>query len=218
MTEQNRETMLSALAAAQPAGKLSKLQMSIRAFVIAVPVLGAMPTAMNLYYSWKHDIPFTEVGHRLQQYELWTRNFDCKIDYKELSTAQGTRINVGACPKSGDIAIKIATAGGQASYEWIAFDKLRQPARTAGLMELIASSAMAEEVVKTPAARVSAGAPLRLAQAGMEVVCQARQGQSTIVRVVKEGGRCFREQISAFQGKVEKREEVPCNTACPSSK
>ena len=219
-SEPHRETMLSALSAAQPTGHLSRLQMAVRAFAIAVPVLGAMPTAMNLYYSWMHDIPFSEVAHKLQQYDLWTRNFDCKIDYKELSTGQGTRVNVGACPKSGDIAIKIATANGRASYEWIAFEKLRQPAKTASLIELIATSAMAEEAPKSPGsgAGTGNGAPVRLAQAGMEVVCQAKQGHATIIRIIKEGGRCFREQISAFQGKVEKREEVPCNTSCPSSR
>ena len=226
MTDQNRQTMLSAISGAQgsgqPFGKLSKVQLAIRAFVIAVPIVGAMPTAMNIYHSWKHDIPYSEVSHRLAQYDLWTRNFDCKVDYKELVTAQGTKVNVGACPKSGDIAIKLATAGGQSKYEWIALDKLREPTKSAGLMEFIASSAIAEEAPKSSTSvgsqSVGASGTIRLALAGMEVVCQAKQGQSAIIRIVKEAGKCYREHFSPFQGRVDKREEVPCNTTCPASK
>jgi hypothetical protein len=60
-------------------------------------------------------------------------------------------------------------------------------------------------------------APVRLAQAPMEVVCQALVSKMQLVRIVKEGGKCFRETMSPVRGSVDKREEVPCETKCPAA-
>jgi hypothetical protein len=186
--------------------------------VFAVSVAAAIPTAQNLYYSWKNDVPFTEVPHRLAQYDLWMKNLDCKIDYRTLSAASGTKVDVGTCSKSGDIAIKVSSPNGQANYEWIAFDQLPKPAtKTAGLMDLIISSAIADELVKsqsTPASS-AADAKFHVAEANLEVVCQAKvEKKDQIMRIVKDANKCFKETVSPFKGTVEKREEVPCNTQC----
>lgn len=198
-----------------PAGsRLSRWATIVRVVAISVPVLGAIPTAVNLYQAWVHDISPFEVQHRLAQARLWEKNFECRIDYKPLNTGQGTRIDAGACPKSGDISIKISAAGGEAVYEWIAFEKLRKPGTRTSLMELVIPSAQAATGVSRPPVG-SPAALIQLAQSTMQVVCQVRQG-SEIVRIVNEGGKCFRETFSPVRGKVEKREEVPCNTACPA--
>ena len=51
----------------------------------------------------------------------------------------------------------------------------------------------------------------------MEVVCQSLLSKTQLVRVVKEGGKCFREVLSPVRGSVESREEVPCETKCTGS-
>jgi hypothetical protein len=182
--------------------------------VLAVSVAAAVPTAQNLYYSWQHDVPFTEVSHRLAQYELWMKNLDCKVDYRALSTAGGTRVDVGACGKTGDIAIKVSGRNGQATYEWIAYEQLQKPAsQTASVMRLFVTEALAAaNETETPQSRDAAGA-MRVAQAGMEVLCEARV-KDQIVRVVKDGGKCYREALSPFKGSIDSRTEVPCDTQC----
>lgn len=185
--------------------------------VLAVSVAAAVPTAKNLYYSWKNDVPFSDVSHRLAQYDLWMKNLECKIDYRTLSSASGMKVDVGTCKDSGDIAIKVSS-NGQTNYEWIAFDRLPKPTtKTAGLMGLLISTALAEEIAapQSTVADGAAGSSVRVAQAGMEVICQAKV-KDQIVRVVKDGAKCFRETVSPFKGTVEKREEVPCDTQCKS--
>ena len=107
-------------------GPLSKTFLFARIAAIGVAIAGAIPTATTLYQSFAHGIPYTEVSHRLAQYDLWVKNFECKIDYRALNTGQGTRVDVGACPKSGDIAIKVSAQNGKATYEWIPFQKLQK--------------------------------------------------------------------------------------------
>ena len=184
----------------------------VKALVLLVSVAAAIPTANNLYYSWLHDIPFNQVSHRLAQYDLWMKNLECKIEYRALSNANGSKIDVGACPKSGDIAIKVSGPLGQAAYEWIEFDRLQKPLRQAdGVLGLFAGRALAEETSNL-ASRVQPGR-LRVAQAGMEVMCQIKRADK-IVRIIKEDGKCFRETVSPIKGSIEKREEVSCTTQC----
>jgi len=193
----------------------------IRAAVLGVSVLAAIPTAHNLYYSWAHGIPFAQVPHRLAQYDLWMKNLDCKVDYRQLLTTSGTKIDVGACQQSGDIAIKISSAG-KATYEWIAFSELQKPTSAAGLMGLVIPAALAQSappVASTsPAAPASNSPPVtgqfKIAQAGMQIMCQAKGAGDRLIRVVQDGGKCFRETVSMLKGGIEKREEVPCNTTC----
>jgi hypothetical protein len=187
---------------------LARLVPLLRVIAIGIPVVGAVPTGINLYHSFKHGIPYAQVSHKLEQYDLWVRNMDCAIEYKEMNAAQNTKINIGVCPTSGDISIKVAMPEGKAIVEWIAFDRLKQ---ASALFNLLVSSAYAEEVVQT-------SPKFRVVQASALVVCQGWEGSSKIVRVVREGGRCFRETISPYQGHVDKRAEVPCNASCPHSK
>lgn len=222
MSQDSNESVVSTLmggGASAPSGAMKLARM----IAIAVPVVGAAPTAYNVYQSYQHGIPYGEVSYRLAQHDLWVKNFDCKIDYKALTTAHGTRVDVGACTKTGDISIKVTAPGGQASYEWLAFDRLRLPTKTASLMDWVVSPAEAEEAPRAgPSAVSSAGAssaaPFRVAQAAMEVVCQTMQDKSRIIRIVREAGKCYREYFSPFQGRVDRREEVPCTTTCTPGK
>lgn len=193
-------------------GGLSKAQLIARVIAIGVPVAGAVPTGINLYQSWKHGIPYSEVSHRLRQYDLWVKNAHCRIDYKELPASKGAKVQVGACSSTGDISIKIALATGQAKFEWLAFDQL-QRATTTGLIDALigpAHAAGAQPVAGTP--------PILRTQApGAQVKCmEILHGKA--VRVVEEAGKCYREVINPIQGKLEKREEVDCAKACPLPK
>ena len=209
-------------------GPLARPLLIARIIAITAAVAGSIPTATNLYHSWVHGIPYSEVSHRLSQYDLWVKNFECKIDYRSLTTAQGTKLDAGACPKSGDVALKVTTPSGGAAYEWIAFDKLQKAGqKSAGLWSLLVTEAVAAEgsvgepalapEAKTGTPRVQL-AQSQIAQAGIQVICQTLQSKTQIIRIVNEGGKCYREAFSPFSGRVEKRDEVPCNTTCPPAK
>jgi hypothetical protein len=187
---------------------MDRLRPLVRAIAIGVPVVGALPTAFNLYQSWKHGIPYSQVAHKLEQYDLWVRNMDCPIEYKELTANQNTKVNIGVCPTNGDISIKVSLPEGKALIEWIAFERLKEEN---ALANLLIGTAYAED-------RSAANRDLHLAQATNQVVCQGWESSSKIVRVLREGARCFRETISPYQGRIDKRTEVPCLTGCPAPK
>jgi hypothetical protein len=180
----------------------------IKVVVIAIPVIGATPTALNIYYAWKHGIPYSQVSHRLQQYELWVKNGSCAIDYSEINAAKEAKVKIGACPTTGDISIQVSLAAGASFFEWIDFKELQQ-------------INTAHSVLLTPALAAEASATLtgtRVAEAGSRVVCQGWESKTQLVRVVNEGGRCFKETIAAYSGRADKRVEVPCSTTCPQHK
>ena len=177
----------------------------IRAAVLAVSVAAAIPTAHNLYYSWTTGIPYAQVPHRLAQYDLWMKNLDCKIEYRQLLTASGTKVDVGACPTSQDIAIKVSSTSGHATYEWIAFNDLQKPAAV-GLLGLVIPPALAEEAPQSKA-------PVKVAENGLQVMCSVREG-TQVVRVIQEGGKCYKEVVSMLRGSIDKKTEVPCTATC----
>ncbi len=197
---------------------VNRLVPLLKTAALVVTIVGAIPTAITAYHAWQYKVPFGQVSHRLAQYEIWERNIDCKIEYKALSTAEGTKIDAGACDETGDISLKVSTDDGKATYEWIAYNQLQKPGEApppAGLLDLLIGAAQAEAHRAEDAP--TAGAPsagLRLAQDAMEVMCQSLVSRTQLVRVVKEGGKCFREVMSPMRGTVDTREEVPCETKC----
>ncbi len=96
-------------------GPLGRLTPLLRTTALAVTILGAIPTAVTAYHAWQYKVPFSKVSHRLAQYEIWERNIDCKIEYKALSTPEGTRVDVGACPETGDISLKVSAPDSKAT-------------------------------------------------------------------------------------------------------
>ena len=191
-----------------PAHPASRTLSAVKLLVLAVSVAAAVPTARNLYFSWKNGVPFNQVDHRLTQAKLLEKNFDCKIDYRSLSTQGNARVDVGSCAKTGDISIRVRSPDGQVNYEWIAFEQLPKPAsRSGGFASLLISSALADEALGRR------DEPLVVAQ-DASVLCQGKAGDN-IVRVVQSGGQCVRETVSIFRGSVEKSEPVPCDQACP---
>lgn len=192
-------------------GKTGGIASLLKTVALVVTIVGAVPTAVTAYHAWQYKVPFDKVPHRLAQYDLWMKNLDCKIDYKALDTALGTKLDVGACPSTGDIAIRIASADGKTTYEWIAFNELEKPGEQPepGIIDLFIGAARAGALGPSPKV-------VRVAQA-IEVVCQAAVGGGKIVRVVRDGGKCYREQLDPMRGGLDKREEVNCNTQCTPS-
>ena len=190
-------------------GPVNRIVPFLKTAALVVTIVGAVPTAITAYHAWQYKVPFTQVSHRLAQYEIWERNIDCQIEYKALSTSQGTKVDAGACPTTGDISLKVSTPDGKATYEWIAYNQLQKPGEEApsGLIDLLIGSARADGA--QPKGFVVAQA--------MEVVCQSLVSKTQLVRVVKEGGKCFREILSPVRGSVDKREEVPCETKCTAA-
>ncbi len=190
-------------------GPLSRIAPMLKMAALAVTVFGAIPTAMTAYHAWQYKVPFSQVSHRLDQYEIWERNIDCNIDYKALSTALGTRVDVGACSKTSDISLKVSAPDGKATYEWIAYNQLRKPGEQppSGLFDLLIGVAHAQGSAR----------PVTMAQTAMEVVCQSLISKQELVRVVREDGKCFRETMSPVRGTIDKREEVPCDAKCPGA-
>jgi hypothetical protein len=188
---------------------------AVKLGVLAVSVAAAVPTARDLYFSWKTGIPFGQVQHRLTQASLLEKNFDCRIDYRTLTTVSNGRVDVGHCVKTGDISIKVSGKNGQVNYEWIAFDQLPKAAgQTASLMNLIISQANAAPPPGGAPPGTGATGITRVVDEVVEVMCQVKRSDM-IVRVIKDKGKCVRESVSLFRGSVEKREEVPCEKACP---
>jgi hypothetical protein len=197
----------SLLNISHPAHPVSRMMSIIKLLVLAVSVAAAIPTARNLYFSWKNDVPFSQVDHRLAQASLLEKNFDCKIAYRSLQAQGNALVEVGSCTKTGDISIRVKSPGGQVNYEWIAFDQLPKPvAKTASLLDLVITRAMADEAA-------GGASSFEMAQ-DAAVLCQAKSGDN-VIRVVQSGGQCTRETVSIFRGAVEKSEPVACNSACP---
>jgi hypothetical protein len=214
---------LQALTTAPPGSRLGKWATAIRVAAIAVTAVGAAPTAMNLYHSYKNGIPYDQVSQALKQAELWRKNMECagRLELRPLNTGAGTRIEAGSCPSSGDIQIKVVASNGKSSIAWIPLDEIQKgqaelirkgPATQMLALLFPPAHAAGPAAPGAPAAGTSAVTPVQ--GAPIKVECQAMPTQQMIIRVVNEGGKCFREEFSPFQGKVMKRQEVPCTTKC----
>jgi hypothetical protein len=208
----NSSSLLNIQDPAHPANRLMSL---VKFGVLIVSVAAAIPTARNLYFSWKNDVPFDQVDHRLAQAELLEKNFDCKINYRTLQVASDARVEVGSCGKTNDISIRLTGKDGQTNYEWIAFDRLPKPAttKTAGLFDAIIAKAYADDAHDASKFATDDSKPIVVAQ-DSSVLCQSKVGDN-VVRVVQSGNQCVRETVSIFKGSVEKSESVPCASACP---
>ena len=102
---------------------------SITAVFVTMGLIGVgllTPTLLNAFRAWYFGVPYDQVSRRLAQYELWMKNFDCDIAYKRVTTPIDGDANkttdIGICPKTGDISMKVTRADGAASYQWFKLD------------------------------------------------------------------------------------------------
>ena len=173
--------------------------------------LGAIPTAIDLYKAFEYDVGYSDVKHAEEQRRLWTKNFDCaqSMNYQQIQAGEGIKVQVGACP-NGDVLIELQPPNTGRILEWISINRIRSASAAAPRLSMLGSAHAAAAPGHAPPADTIGRQ--RLAQSS--VVCQAQKGPTLIVRVVREGGKCFREEINVMKGTVAKRTQVPCTQGC----
>ena len=170
-------------------------------------LLGAIPTGMDLYKSFKYNIGYTDVARAEEQRRLWIKNFECtrNISYQKVQTDENVLVQVGAC-SNGDILVEVIPPEKNRIVEWISLDRIK---KASAAMSLISSTALAGTL---------APGAIRLAARDVKVMCQAwansGANQTLINRIVKDEGKCYRETIDILSGKVKARKEVSCNSTC----
>lgn len=172
---------------------------------LLLAIIGAVPTGIELYKAWKYGLAFGDVARAEEQRRLWEKNFDCtaQLSYQEVQTQEQVLVKVGTCP-SGDVLINAVLPNeNKQVFQWVSIDRLKT---TASMRSLI-GKAYAE----------TAPFAVKLAQAPVaQVQCQewTDDGRTRLMRIVNEGGRCFREDIEVLSGKIGARQEVACDTKC----
>ncbi|MEL6298582.1 MAG: hypothetical protein AAFQ45_08425 [Pseudomonadota bacterium] len=188
---------------------LAGVKRLVQMTLLAVSIVAAVPTMITLYHAFSNEVPYSKVNHLLAQQKMWQQQGSCMpdINFGELTTANGTKVFVGACPKSGDILFRLVSNKGEINHEWFPVKNFDQTAQGAGILDWLIAQARADDARRGPAKRFAQNSTF-------SVVCQANGPKNTLVRVVKEGGTCFKETMSLFTGKVTGREEVACDATC----
>lgn len=218
MGDKDKKSMFQAasdLRKTEPGTALSTWQILVRVIAIGIPVLGAIPTAYNLYLAYKHDRPVGQISHDMEQAELWNKNAEClfKMKFQALETGKGTRVNIASCPDSNDLLVKVATSDGElANNEWISYDSIVGQKTGFSIFASLIDNAYAADVVKK---RGPQSKPrLRVADEGMKIVCQKIDKKGKVLQIVKENNKCYKEEFSIYKGNIQGRLEVPCETTC----
>jgi hypothetical protein len=168
-------------------------------------VLGCIPTGINIYKSLKYGVATDQVAHAEEQKALWVKNLHCvqSLSYQTMQTEDGSTVQIGAC-KNGDVLIELIPQGSDQSIaEWVSMSRVR----SAGVFgSLLFPSAFAAE---------AADGAFKVAQAaGAETMCSNLDDATGImIRVMKYGTTCFREEVDTLKGKV-KKTAVSCDTPC----
>ena len=147
-----------------------------------------------------------------QQQRLQQKNLLCALGMtrRAVEGDHETSIRYGVC-NNNDVLVEVYPNNKPAFQQWLSPENIAGggQTRTSGLF----AAAYAATFVGRPAEEPM----IRPAQMTLKTVCQAWQDparQSKMVRVTDEGGKCFRERINVLSGRVEVREQVPCDTKC----
>ncbi len=146
-----------------------------------------------------------------EQQKLTEKNLDCLFNAspRDMQLDNNIKVRVVAC-KSGDVQVTVYPLNAPAKQRWIS-SQSPVPAK-ASFLDLFLGKALAAEP--------NGADPQHSAQTAVQNLCQAWQDaakKSKIIRVTNEGGKCFKEIVNVFTGRVEYREEVPCNSGCKAS-
>ena len=172
-------------------------------------LLGAIPTGIDLYKSFKYGISVSDVAHAEKQKNLWIKNIRCvqSLTYHQVETEDKSTVQIGAC-QNGDVLIElIPKNGGTQVAEWVSLDRAKAAAASS-VGSLLFSKAYASTI--------------SLAAAGggtVKTVCTSvNEKKYTIERIVKRGNVCTREINNMITRKSIKTEVVPCDTKCTPMK
>jgi hypothetical protein len=180
-------------------------------------LVGFYEPAKDLYAKF-FDPDYTEVESvtlAKQQQRLQQKNLVCAINMtrRAVEGEHQTALRYGVCDNN-DVLVEVYPVAKPAYQQWVSPENvLTAQARTSGLF----SAAFAAMLPGRPEAAASMSTP---AQATLKTLCQAWQDnarQVRLVRVTDEGGTCYRERINVLSGRVEIREQVPCDARCDAS-
>jgi hypothetical protein len=182
---------------------------------LALGLVGFYEPAKDIY-SKIFDPDYKEVESvalAKQQQRLQQKNLVCAVSMtrQAISGQHETTIRYGVCDNH-DVLVEVYPQNKPAFQQWMSPENIlgeTAKARTGSLF----SSAVAATLIRPPAAN---GA-VQPAQMQLKTLCQVWQDSSRqvkMVRVTDEGGTCFRERINVLSGRVEIREQVPCDTQC----
>lgn len=185
----------------------------------AIPTIGTvLPAVRNMYLAAKWKIPSEMVPDRIRQERLAKKNSLCPAEIEFVSQQIDTATaSMGYCKLSGDFQFFFFDPRNNREYErWISSNELLGAYESLGWWDWIVPSAQAGTAAKksgtSKSVRVAqkAGAPV------FKVMCQSLQPDSKIVRVVNRAGKCYRETKSLHETRTSEREEVACDTQCPT--
>ena len=93
-------------------------------------LIGAIPTGIDLYKSFKYGISVSDVAHAEKQKTLWIKNIRCvqNLTYHTVTTEDKATVQIGAC-QNGDVLIElIPEDGGTQVAEWVSLDRAKAAA------------------------------------------------------------------------------------------
>ena len=166
---------------------------------LAITLVSAIPTFLQLYRSLTMDVPYSKVASAINQDTLWKRNSQCLAarQIEGFTTSQGSNISLLECA-NGDLLVVLPKG-----LHWIAAEEIQVKKAQASIMfrEAFASDrGMDHQLV---------------AQGSRTVICQRwlRDGL-LLLRVRYSNGQCFDEVINTYTGAVVSSTIAPCDPNC----
>lgn len=167
-------------------------------------LLGAIPTGIDLYKSFKYGIAVSDVAHAEEQKNLWIKNLRCvqSLTYHTVKTNDGI-VQIGAC-QNGDVLIEVIPENEITPVaEWVSLHRAKS------------SSAVGSLLISKAFAAGTGGASAVSSGGKVQTMCTTLDAKKqTIERIVKRGGKCTREVNNMITRKSIKREEVACDAKC----
>jgi hypothetical protein len=98
---------------------------------VAVALVSAIPTYIELFNSSKFDVPFGQSSLAKQQNDLWERNLTCSAaPLDPFVNEYNVEVDAIIC-KSGDVLVRVRTPNKKTFYRWVPVDAF--PIRSASL-------------------------------------------------------------------------------------
>lgn len=171
---------------------------------IFIAIIGAIPTALGYYKSWRIGVPFDKTQIALEQNRLWQKNYECsKSEFMSIKSNHNIEVGTIIC-LSGDILIKVQSPDAKPVFWWVGLKTFESNDQAAIGLWFI-NRAQAEERL----------APIVVAQNNSVVLCQRWLDNGRLLRRIEiQGKGCFDEVVNTYTGQIEKRDSVPCDQHC----
>lgn len=146
-----------------------------------------------------------------QQQKLQQKNLMCSLNMQRSMVRVDTaNLQYGVCDNA-DVLITVYPDKKPAYQQWLTPENFREEG---GVASLIGAAYAATMPMPQRTQTEAAAFPVQMQ---IKTICQNwvdKARQTKLLRVTNEGGRCFRERINVVSGRVEIRENVPCDTKC----